>query len=81
MPPTAITAPLSTKAANTEEQHPSDTGGQIGTSPTNALNRREGLFSNPPSPNDFPRETLEAMDDAAAGCVSGPYKNNSEMRL
>lgn len=79
MPPTAITAPLSTKATNAKEQRPSDTGGRIDTSPINTLNRREDLFSNPPSPKGFSKETLEAMDDAAAGRVSGPYKSNSEM--
>lgn len=79
MSPTAITAFLSIKAANAEERRPSDTGGQIDTSPINALNRREDFFPNPPSPKGFPRETLKAMDDAVAGHVSGPYKSNSGM--
>lgn len=59
---------------------------QIGTSPSNALrmfvsafNRRGGFPFDPSNPNGFSRETLEAMDDIAAGRVSGPYKSNSEM--
>lgn len=86
MPPTAISAPLSTKVTNAEKQRFLDTCEQIGTSPSNALrmfvsafNRRGGFPFDPSNPNGFSKETLEAMDDAAAGRVSGPFKSNSEM--
>lgn len=86
MSPTAINAPLSTKVTNAEKQRFLDTCEQIGTSPSNALrmfvsafNRRGGFPFDPSNPNGFSRETLEAMDDAAAGRISGPYKSNSEM--
>lgn len=86
MSPTAISAPLSTKVTNAEKQRFLDTCEQIGTSPSNALrmfvsafNRRGGFPFDPSNPNGFSKETLEAMDDTAAGRVSGPFKSNSEM--
>lgn len=81
-----ISAPLSTKVTDVEKKRFLETCDEIGTSPSNALrmfvsafNRRGGFPFDPSNPNGFSRETLAAMDDAANGRVSGPYKTNSDM--
>lgn len=58
----------------------------IGTSPSNAIrmfvsafNKRGGFPFDPSNPYGFNEETLQAMEDAADGRVSGPYSSADEM--
>ena len=81
-----VNAPLSTKVTDSEKQTFVRTCDMIGTSPSNALrmfvsafNRRGGFPFDPANPNGFSKETIEAMAEANAGKVSGPYKTNEEM--
>ena len=77
---------MSTKLRPEEKRVFLETCESIGTSPSNALrmsvsafNRRGGFPFDPSNPYGFNAETLAAMDDAAAGRVSGPYDTVSDM--
>lgn len=86
MAASAVNAPLSTKVTDAEKRRFVETCDEIGTTPSNALrmfvsafNRRGGFPFDTANPSGFSRQTLAAMDDAAEGRVSGPYKTNAEM--
>lgn len=78
--------PVSTKLRPDEKRAFLETCDSIGTSPSNVLrmfvsafNRRGGFPFDPSNSYGFNAETLAAMDDAAAGRVSGPYDTVSDM--
>lgn len=86
MTTSAVNAPLSTKVTDAEKKRFVETCDEIGTTPSNALrmfvsafNRRGGFPFDTANPGGFSRQTLAAMDDAAEGRVSGPYKTNADM--
>ncbi len=81
------TAPLSTKVTPEEKATFVEICHAIGTSPSNALrmfvaafNTKGGLPFDSSNPAGFNKETLQAMDDAAARRdLSGPFSTNEEM--
>ena len=83
---TAIMEPVSTKLRAEEKRLFLETCESIGTSPSNALrmfvsafNKRGGFPFDPTNPLGFNAETLAAIDDAAAGRVTGPFSSVNEM--
>lgn len=83
---TAIMEPMSTKLRAEEKKLFVETCENIGTSPSNAIrmfvsafNKRGGFPFDPANPLGFNAETLAAIDDAAAGSVTGPFSSVDEL--
>ena len=83
---TATMEPISTKLKPEEKRLFLETCDNIGTSPSNAIrmfvsafNRRGGFPFDPSNPLGFDVATLAAIDDAAAGRVTGPFSSVDEM--
>jgi DNA-damage-inducible protein J len=83
---TTTMEPVSTKLRPEEKKLFIETCESIGTSPSNAIrmfvsafNKRGGFPFDPSNPMGFNAQTLAAIDDAAAGRVTGPFSNVDDM--
>ena len=83
---TAVMEPISTKLRADEKRLFVETCESIGTSPSNAIrmfvaafNKRGGFPFDPSNPMGFSVATMAAIEDAAAGRVSGPYTTVEDM--
>lgn len=79
---TTTMEPVSTKLKPEEKKLFIETCEGIGTSPSNAIrmfvsafNKRGGFPFDPSNPLGLNAQTLAAIDDAAAGRVTGPFSN------
>lgn len=83
---TTTMEPVSAKLRSEEKKLFIETCESIGTSPSNAIrmfvsafNKRGGFPFDPSNPMGFNAQTLAAIDDAAAGRVTGPFSNVDDM--
>lgn len=82
----SLMEPISAKVRPDEKKLFIETCESIGTSPSNAIrmfisafNKRGGFPFDPSNPQGLSSETMSAIDDAAAGRTSGPYRTVAEM--
>ena len=84
--PTAVMESMSAKVRADEKKTFVETCESIGTSPSNAIrmfisafNKKGGFPFDPSNPQGLSAETMAAIEDAAAGRVSGPYATVADM--
>ena len=84
--PAAVMESMSAKVRADEKKTFVETCESIGTSPSNAIrmfisafNKRGGFPFDPSNPQGLSAETMAAIEEAAAGRVSGPYSTVADM--